>query len=245
MIVETDRMFYLKRMKAYYEQLPAAPITVKHGSAVMAHLQQQQQEQAAAAARAKAAAAAASSKQDSSAAPKGSLDLASIPLQAFGARSHMEEHMRPLPAPGSRASQAPDAGSAVAEASSSSSSGHASAGADGSSGSDPRRLRRRLSELEDQRRDLVRERGIFSPRVLQLNEEILAVKQQLWDQEEALRQRVILERLERDRAGVKLPKPLGGIGRGSRRGMMAAARAAVAAKVAARVGAQGTGQGRS
>ncbi|KAL6759267.1 ribosomal protein L30p/L7e-domain-containing protein [Haematococcus lacustris] len=42
-IVETDKMFYLRNLREYYKQLPREELVVHHGAAVAAHLQQQQQ----------------------------------------------------------------------------------------------------------------------------------------------------------------------------------------------------------
>ena len=252
-IVETDKMFHLQRMRQYYQQLVREPITVQHGPAASAHHQAYQQtlidmeaaymqqlqqhrqnkqllgEQAAALLQQKGA----GSFSNSSSTTNSITSRAVYSAQAQLLETSIPEPQPPLPPlqsvfvrPHMQEHMQPlPKGAATRYKSNKKHAGPSHAEV--------------LRELTIKRAKAVQQYGIYSPAVQAMNRKIMAVKHLRYEQESSHRQSVLLTREIVGEPKVMPKAPTGG--RGSRRGMMAEARAALAAKAAQRAALAGSG----
>uniref|UniRef100_A0A7S3VK90 Large ribosomal subunit protein uL30m n=1 Tax=Dunaliella tertiolecta TaxID=3047 RepID=A0A7S3VK90_DUNTE len=216
-IVETDRMFYLKRMRDYYQQCMREPIVVSHGEAVAAANARQSQIMTASpslsAPRTLPASVLARLPPSLQQQQQQQQLLPPLhPAHSVLVAPHMHEHMQPLP-PRGRKAQASQGDTQTP---------HPHGPAAPAAGASAAAVLRRLLK---QRSQILQGSGhkLYSARVLELNKAIMEAREQQYQQEVAQRLHAIKVRQVLGHRALKSP----GVGKGGRRGMYDETRAAV------------------
>jgi hypothetical protein len=203
-IVETDRMFYLRNMREYYQQVPRPTLVIDHGKAAQAHmLQQQQQQQLTHTSGSTVNAEASASASPVASSSRSSFSFSTLPpLQSPYVRHHLKEHLPPLP-----------------EGSSTTWAGQVARGLENMSrGQRLQLVRKDLADLIKKRGEAAHKLGPFHPQLAETNARIMQLREEQDSLDSGIR-KAYLRKLHRDHGGVK-PVVRGASGMGSRRGML-------------------------